>query len=154
MQLEVGTVLEGKVTGITGFGAFVALPDNKSGLIHISEIANTYVNDIHEYLSVGQSVKVRVMNISADGKIALSAKRAQEDQNKSPAPQRRASAQSAPARPQQPDLQRQASVPYVPTRSDDRNFEDKLKQFMQESDSKMSGNRLFEQQRKSRGRRK
>ena len=149
MQLEAGAVLEGRVTGITSFGAFVALPEGKSGLIHISEVANTYVSDIHTFLSVGQTVKVRVLSVSPDGKISLSAKRAEE----TPPQERKQfrkpeSAQPAPA------AHRRAPEPYVPTRSGDQNFEDKLKQFMQESDSKMSGNRLFEQQKKSRGRRK
>ena len=57
MQLQVGMVTEGKVTGITKFGAFVALPDGKSGLVHISEIANTFVNDVHDYVQDGQTVK-------------------------------------------------------------------------------------------------
>ena len=149
MELEVGAVLEGKVRGITNFGAFVTLPGGKSGLIHISEVANTYVSDVHDFLSEGQSVKVRVLSIAPDGKISLSAKRAEEQpqQQSAPRPQVRKPA-PAPAAP--------APAPnvYVPTRSGDQNFEDKLKQFMQESDKKMSGNRLYEQQRRSRGRRK
>jgi S1 RNA binding domain protein len=156
MQVEAGAVLEGRVTGITGFGAFVALPDGKSGLIHISEVANTYVNDIHEHLTVGQTVKVRVLSVSPEGKISLSAKRAEAPTGAAAAPvaprapSRRAEAprgdQTAPvSRPVQP---------YVPQKSGDQVFEDKLKHFMQVSDSKMSGNRLFEQQKRSRGRRK
>ena len=78
MRLEEGALLEGRVTGIMPFGAFVALPEGKSGLIHISEVANTYVSDIHTFLSVGQTVKVRVLKISPEGKISLSAKRAEE----------------------------------------------------------------------------
>ena len=58
MEYEVGTVLEGKVTSITKFGAFVALEGSKSGLVHISEIANAYVNDVNDYLKVGDAVKV------------------------------------------------------------------------------------------------
>ena len=153
MQLEVGAVLEGRVTGITGFGAFVALPDGKSGLVHISEVAVTYVNDIHEFLSVGQTVKVRVLGISPEGKISLSIKRAEAPEAGAPA---------RPAQPRRAETPRQeltvaasrAVQPYVPVKSNDQNFEDKLKQFMQVSDSKMSGNRLFEQQKRSRGRRK
>ncbi len=149
MRLEAGAVLEGKVTGITAFGAFVALPEGKSGLIHISEVANTYVSDIHTFLSVGQTVKVRVLSISPEGKISLSAKRAEEP------PAQEAPRQKKPfTAPRPAAAPRRAQEPYVPTRSGDQNFEDKLKQFMQESDSKMSGNRLFEQQKKSRGRRK
>ncbi len=148
MRVEVGALLEGKVTGIMPFGAFVALPDGKSGLIHISEVANTYVNDIHTFLSVGQTVKVRVMKIGEDGKISLSAKRAEEA---APAQAPREERRDAP-RPSAPP--RRSPEVYVPTRSGDQGFEDKLKHFMQESDSKMSGNRLFEQQKRSRGRRK
>ena len=145
IQLEVGAVLEGKVRGITNFGAFVTLPGGKSGLIHISEVANTYVSDVHDYLSEGQSVKVRVLSIGADGKISLSAKRAEERQD-APRPQpRKETSAPTPAA---------AEGVYVPTRSGDQNFEDKLKQFMQESDKKMSGSRIFEQQRRGRGRRK
>lgn len=153
MQMEVGAVLEGRVTGITGFGAFVALPDGKSGLVHISEVAVTYVNDIHEFLSVGQTVKVRVLGISPEGKISLSIKRAEAPEAGAPA---------RPVQPRRPEMPRQeqsaaasrAAQPYVPVRSNDQKFEDKLKQFMQISDSKMSGNRLYEQQKRSRGRRK
>lgn len=149
MEIEAGAVLEGKVTGITKFGAFVALPGGKSGLIHISEVANTYVNDVHDFLSEGQTVKVKVLNVGQDGKIGLSAKKAMEPAPDAPAvrhPQPRPAA--APQRkPEQPQF-------YVPEKSGDQNFEDKLKLFMQESDRKMSGNRLFEQQRKSRSRRK
>ena len=78
MQLQVGMVTEGKVTGITKFGAFVALPDGKSGLVHISEIANTFVNDVHDYVQDGQTVKVKVIGIGDDGKINLSIKKAED----------------------------------------------------------------------------
>ena len=63
MDLEVGEILEGKVTGITKFGAFVQLPGGVSGLVHISEIANAFVNDVNDYLTMGQTVKVKVLNI-------------------------------------------------------------------------------------------
>lgn len=150
MQLEVGAVLEGKVTGIAKFGAFVSLPEGKSGLIHISEVANTYVNDIREFLSEGQEVKVRVVSISPEGKIGLSTKNTAERTAPVPAKPafQKTEVRSAPAA--QPREQQR----YVPVRSEDQNFEDKLKQFMQEADSKMSGNKLYEQQRRSRGRRK
>ena len=152
MLLEVGAVLEGRVTGITAFGAFVALPEGKSGLIHISEVANTYVNDIHEFLTVGQTVTVRVLSISPEGKISLSAKRAAEAQPG-------ASEREEPRRPPPPRTAMTAAPsravqPYVPVKSGDQNFEDKLKHFMQESDSKISGNRLYDQPKRSRSRRK
>ena len=74
MQVEVGAVVEGTVTGITKFGAFVSLPDGRSGLVHISEIANTFVNDVNEFLKLGDKVKVRVLAVTPDGKINLSAR--------------------------------------------------------------------------------
>lgn len=78
MQLEVGAILEGKVTGLTNFGAFVSLPEGKTGMVHISEVAPTYVKEIRDFLSENQEVKVKVMSIGEDGKISLSIKRAQE----------------------------------------------------------------------------
>ena len=151
--MEIGTVLEGKVTGITKFGAFVSLQDGKSGLIHISEVANTFVNDVHDFLSVGQIVKVKVLSISPEGKISLSAKRAEEQGTDTRQSPRRPEERPRPA-PAAAAPRAERVMPYVPVRSDDQGFEDKLKQFMQEADKKISGNKLFEQQRKSRGRRK
>ena len=74
MELAVGAIVEGKVTGITKFGAFVALPGNKTGMVHISEIAHAYVSDINEYLTVGQDVKVKIIAMD-QGKINLSIKK-------------------------------------------------------------------------------
>ena len=114
MELEVGTILEGKVTSITKFGAFVALEGGRSGLVHISEIANTYVNDVHDFLQEGQTVKVKLLAIK-DGKLDLSIKKAL------PAPERRAPVQAADTTP-----------------SGDLDFEDKLKQFLSSSERKMA----------------
>ncbi len=80
MDLAAGQIVEGKVTGITGFGAFVDLGGGKTGMVHISEISTAYVTDIHDHLSVGDTVKVKVMNVGDDGKIALSVRRALEPQ--------------------------------------------------------------------------
>ena len=77
MELEIGAIQEGKVTGITKFGAFVLLPGGKSGLVHISEIANAYVNDVNDYLKVGDAVKVKILSVNEAGKINLSIKQAQ-----------------------------------------------------------------------------
>ncbi|MFW5873618.1 MAG: S1 RNA-binding domain-containing protein [Bacillota bacterium] len=74
MSIEVGTTVEGKITGITNFGAFVELPGGETGLVHISEVANTYVKDITNYLKEDETVKVKVINIDDDGKIGLSIK--------------------------------------------------------------------------------
>lgn len=80
MQLEIGTILEGKVTGITNFGAFVELPNCKKGMVHISEVSNTFVKDINDHVKIGDTVKVRVININEKGEIALSIKKAVEQQ--------------------------------------------------------------------------
>ena len=74
MELTVGAVLEGKVKSITNFGAFIALPENKTGMVHISEVANAYVSDIRQHLTEGQSVKVMVIGVDG-GKINQSIKR-------------------------------------------------------------------------------
>ena len=139
MEYEVGAVLEGKVTSITKFGAFVALEGGRSGLVHISEIANTYVNDVHDFLQEGQTVKVKLLAIK-DGKLDLSIKKAL------PAPERPAQhsfqpRQTAPrpaaARPaaqaHRPAAQAASTAP-----SGDTAFEDKLKQFLSSSERKMA----------------
>ena len=151
MQLQVGMVIEGKVTGITKFGAFVALPEGKSGLVHISEIANTFVNDVHDYVQDGQTVKVKIIGIGGDGKINLSIKKADEhapQQRQDQRPPRPASA----AQPRQYGGPRQA-VPRANGPTGDVSFEDKLKQFMQESDSRMADNKMYSDHRTSRRRR-
>ena len=142
MQLQVGTVLEGKVTGITKFGAFVALPDGKSGLVHISEIANTFVNDVHDFVQDGQTVKVKIIGIADDGKINLSIKKAEAPDE----PQR----QSRPQRPYGAQPRANGSyggyrqpMPRANGPTGDASFEDKLKHFMQESDSRMADNKMY-----------
>lgn len=137
MDLEVGAILEGKVTGITKFGAFVSFPSGKSGLVHISEIAYPYVQNVSDHLAEGQTVKVKVIGIDENGRINLSVKKAVEQ----PRPAVRAS--QAAIRNQQgmrtsspfrtPTVQTAAAAP-----SQEVSFEDKLKRFMQDSDSKIS----------------
>lgn len=129
MELAVGTIAEGKVTGITSFGAFVSLPEGKTGMVHISEIANTYVSNIRDHLTEGQEVKVKVLAIDPEGKINLSIKKAltppphpaNQPSRRSSAP--RANNNAAPREPQ--------------------TFEDKLKAFMADSDSKLSTIRQY-----------
>lgn len=147
MQPEVGAVLEGKVSGVTKFGAFVNLPGGKSGLVHISEIANTFVSDVAQYVSVGQTVKVKVIGINGD-KINLSIKRAEESEEapRRSAPQQHAEQQSRPTKqPQQPSGQ-------VAAPTEDQAFEDKLKQFMKDSDSRIADNRMYADRGRSRRR--
>ncbi len=78
MSIEVGAKLQGKVSGITNFGAFIDLGAGKTGLVHISEVSNGYVKDIHDVLSVGDEVTVKVISVNDDGKIGLSIRKAQE----------------------------------------------------------------------------
>lgn len=126
MQLEVGSILEGKVTGITKFGAFVELPDKVTGMVHISEVAATFVKEIRDFVTEGQTVKVKVLSVGEDGKISLSIKKAQ-----APAPR-----QSAPRRPafngRPGDYEWQSSAP----RSE--SFEDMMNRFKATSDEKIS----------------
>ena len=79
MSIEVGNILPGKVTGITNFGAFVDLGNRKTGLVHISEVSNSYIKDIKDVLTDGDEVQVKVMEISGDGKVSLSIRRASAD---------------------------------------------------------------------------
>lgn len=151
MSLQVGEIVAGKVSGITKFGAFVVLEGGKSGLVHISEVANSYVSDINEHLQVGQSVNVRILNISEDGKINLSIKKAAPPAEKPadrPAPPRR----SNPERPVSPP-RHNIPVGTVAPPSENQDFEDRLKKFMQESDSRIADNRMYaDRPRKSRRR--
>ncbi len=150
MALEVGTILEGKVTGITKFGAFVALPEGKSGLVHISEIANSFVSDVHEHVQMGQAVKVRVLSVSPEGKINLSIKRAQEESPATPPREsfRRPAAPRPSPAPRPAPERTAADGP-----SNNADFEDRLKKFMQESDSRIADNRIYSEHR-SRSRRR
>ena len=133
MELTVGAILDGKVKSITNFGAFIALPENKTGLVHISEVANTYVSDVREHLTEGQEVKVMVLSAEA-GKINLSIKRLEAR------PQRE---ERAPRRENAPRPARSAPTPSPAPKTADQLFEEKLKQFMSESDSKISGIRQY-----------
>ncbi len=130
MELTVGAVLEGKVKSITNFGAFISLPENKTGLVHISEVSNAYVSDIRQHLTEEQDVKVMV--IGADnGKINLSIKRLETKSQNRPAP---AAQKHAP---------RTAPTPPPAPKTADQLFEEKLKAFMSESDSKISSLRQY-----------
>ncbi|WP_130870852.1 S1 RNA-binding domain-containing protein [Intestinimonas massiliensis (ex Afouda et al. 2020)] len=146
MEFGVGSIVEGKVTGITKFGAFVALPEGKSGLVHISEIAYTYVNDVKDHLKEGQEVKVKVIGIDENGRINLSIKKAMD-------PPPRPAGQGRPGgRPAGHGGNmgfRGKPAPAEPT-----SFEDRLKQFMAASDSKLSELRQAERRSSRRGGRK
>jgi S1 RNA binding domain protein len=138
MELTVGAILEGQVKTITNFGAFVALPENKTGMVHISEVANTYVSDIRQHLSEGQDVKVMVIGTEG-GKINLSIKRLEarpQREHSSPRPN------NNPRNNQQGRPPRTPAPPPAP-KTADQLFEEKLKAFMTESDSKISSCRQY-----------
>ena len=134
MELTAGAILEGKVKSITNFGAFISLPENKTGLVHISEVANTYVSDIRQHLTEGQDVKVMVISNEA-GKLNLSIKRLEAKPQRESAPPRRENPQ--------PRAPRTAPTPPPAPKTADQLFEEKLKAFMSESDSKISSLRQY-----------
>lgn len=145
MELTVGAIVEGKVKSITNFGAFISLPDNKTGMVHISEVANAYVSDIRQHLTEGQDVKVMVIAMEGT-KINLSMKRLE------PKPQQETRRPQGQNRPRPQNAQagsrgaRNAAAPAVPPaapKTADQLFEERLKQFMSESDSKISTIRQY-----------
>lgn len=117
MLVEVGKVVEGKVSGITNFGAFIQLPGGKTGLVHISEVAEEYVKDINAHLKENQAVKVKVISVDNNGKISLSIKKAIDR------PRFRSS--------------RPADIDWNRGSSDNLSFEERLSKFMKDSDEKM-----------------
>ena len=142
MELTVGAILEGKVKTITNFGAFIALPENKTGMVHISEVANAYVSDIRAHLTEGQDVKVMVIGLE-NGKINLSIKRLQPKEPRREVPQRKEFNKEQ--RPQ--NQSRPAPVQPAAPKTADQLFEEKLKQFMAESDSKISSMKQYSEHR-------
>ncbi|MGI6030429.1 MAG: S1 RNA-binding domain-containing protein [Eubacteriales bacterium] len=137
MEIQVGAVLEGKVTGITKFGAFVALPGGKSGMVHISEVAPTFVKEISDFVSVNQTVKVKVISIDPNGRIALSMKQLAE-------PQKREERTFRPrgSRPARTEAPSGSKVPIeidwsYSKKTEGLSFEDKLNKFKQDSDERM-----------------
>ena len=145
MEFGVGSVLEGKVTGITKFGAFVSLPEGKSGLVHISEIAYSYVNDVKDHLKEGQEVKVKVIGIDENGRINLSINQAMD-------PPPRPAGQGRPMG--RPGGHNGGGFRGKPAPAEPASFEDRLKQFMAASDSKLSELRQSERRSSRRGGRK
>lgn len=150
MEFGVGSVVEGKVTGITKFGAFVSLPGGKSGLVHISEIAYSYVSEVSEFLQEGQEVKVKVIGIDESNRINLSIKKAAEP------PPKPAGAGAPGGRAPRPYNNNAGAsrgggfAPRPAASKEPMDFEDRLKQFMQSSDSKLSELRYIEKKGSSR----
>lgn len=128
-QPKVGEIIEGKITGITKFGVFVEIGDGVTGMVHISEVARTYVNEIRDFVKEGDSVKAKVLSISDDGKISLSIKRALEyEQSERP---RRGQRSFTPPKPDN-------SFVWTTSKNEGASFEDMMSKFKQTSDEKFS----------------
>ncbi len=176
MQLEVGKIYEGKVTGITKFGAFVELDKDTTGMVHISEVANTFVNEIKDHIQEGETVKVKVLNLGEDGKISLSIKKAlpapprkpRNDNGGRDARNSRGGSQRGGQKPfnRQQSFERTERAPqdlsknpppvYDPNaRSNNADFEDMLSKFKASSDEKFSDlKKITDNKRRSPSRRK
>ncbi len=132
MEVEVGAILEGKVSGITNFGVFVEIGKN-TGMVHISEVTRNYVKDIKEFVKLGQTVKVKVISITPEGKIGLSMKQAE-------APERREERRPMRREREAASVSRGAdSFEFRPKQQEGLSFEDMLSKFKQTSDEKLSG---------------
>lgn len=137
MAIEVGNVFEGRVTGVKPFGAFVALPEGRVGMVHISEVSNEFVQDIAAVLHDGDTVKVQVINVAPDGKIALSIKRLLPPPPRQPREGRGPRGAGRP--PRQPrDAAPRVWQPKAPARSDNLSFEDMMSRFKSQSEEKMA----------------
>lgn len=129
MQIDIGSIHDGTVTGLTKFGAFVKLEGGVSGMVHISEVANEYVSDISQHLSEGDRVKVKVIDVNEKGKISFSIKKAQPEPEK--------------PKPQKPRLQNKTGNrgwqgKAEPEKSGPMSFEDMMAKFKAQSEDKMS----------------
>lgn len=136
MQIEEGAIVNGKITGLTDFGAFVELEGGKTGMIHISEVAANYVKDIKEHLTVGQEIKTKVISVTPDGKISLSIRKLNDQPKEKEKEQR-------PQRPQKPRGERRPPVwngqkSNAPAEGEKQSFEDMMARFKQISDEKMT----------------
>lgn len=135
MQLTVGEIIEGKITAVKDYGVFVDIGNGKTGMVHISEIAQTYVSQIRDFVKEGDEVKVKVIGIGDDGKINLSIKKAQEPKEPAERPERRERKQYAPkAPPAAPD----GSYVWTAKKNEATSFEDMMSKFKQTSDEKFS----------------
>ncbi|MBU5444123.1 S1 domain-containing RNA-binding protein [Paenibacillus sp. MSJ-34] len=140
MSIEVGTKLEGKVTGITHFGAFVDLSGGVTGLVHISEIADNYVKDVNDHLKIDDVVTVKVINVDKDGKIGLSIKQAIDKPVESSRPPRAPRSD----RPSYGDgdrpggFQRERGGRSFRPQTNKTSFEDKMSRFLKDSEERIS----------------
>ena len=139
MDLAVGEIISGKVTGITKFGAFVSLPEGKTGLVHISEVDQSYVSNIRDHLTEGQEVKVKIIAIDEVGRVNLSIKKAQPRAAAEQRPSGRSGGRGGSSGKRYPRaLSADGYVPRQPAKDVPISFEEKLKHFMQDSESRMA----------------
>ena len=139
MPIEIGSVVEGKITGIANFGAFVELPEGAVGLVHISQISEKYVKDINEVLKVGDQVKVKVLGLNDKGKYDLSIKAANKTEYASSRPLLMAGPR-----------ERRGRDPMHPPGS----FEDKITQFLKQSEEKQTDLKKHLQEKQNGGKKK
>ena len=129
MSIEVGAKLQGKVSGIPNFGAFIDLGEGKTGLVHISEISNGFVKDIHDVLTVGDEVTVKVTSVGDDGKVGLSIRKAQDQ----PQPEKK------PFKREFRDNNRSKPAPKgKPQNSGKQDFDSLMSSFLKDSDDRLS----------------
>ncbi len=129
MQLKVGEIVEGKIVSVKEYGAFVNVGD-VSGMVHISEVANDYVTNINDFVKVDDVVKVKVLNISDDGKLSFSIKKASADKKPAQRPKRE--------RASTPSSEDSSSYTWAPKKSEPASFEEMLNRFKATSDEKFS----------------
>jgi S1 RNA binding domain protein len=125
MAIEVGSIIEGVITRITNFGAFVELPENSVGLVHISEVSDLYVRDVRDFLKEHDKIKVKVLSVDPRGKIGLSIKQTSPERRPRPEPEARIAPRSA-ARP--------SGRPVTVVAS----FEDKISRFLKDSEDRLT----------------
>ena len=133
MAIEVGSVVEGVVSRITNFGAFIDIEGGKNGLVHISEISDVYVRDVHDFLSEGDKVQAKVINIDERGKIALSLKQIKKQESES-----ETDGGAVPRNKFARNDRNDRVVNKRPVNPIPASFEDKLSKFMKESDEKLA----------------
>lgn len=135
MQLTVGEIVEGKITTVKDYGVFVDLGEGKSGMVHISEIAQTYVSQIRDFVNENDVVKVKVISIGDDGRINLSIKKAQEPKEREAKTERK---ERKPYVPKTPPAAPDGSYVWSAKKSESTSFEEMMNRFKQTSDEKFS----------------
>ena len=132
MQVKIGDIVEGKITGIKDYGVFADIGDGLSGMVHISEVSRTYVNDIHEHLKENDVMKMKVIGISEEGKISLSIKRALEPEKRFDTDKQRREKRNYQS--SKPDN----SFTWTQKKEEPASFEEMMNRFKQTSDEKFS----------------